>query len=174
MLHKWWFWVILIILILVIGYFVWYFIAKRRAEKEGREMTPFGPRARKAAAGVAAAGVIGGGAAGTAVNQADPLADDGNPALTSSYRAENDSATVSSQASSLKEQASSDQGLLEALGVGNTKEARSTATKIYANKNSKVYHLPGQQVYKIKNPDNWVTFNSEAQAIAAGYTAAKR
>ena len=170
MLHKWWFWVILVILLLVIAYFVWYFIEKRRAEKEGRVMTPLGSRARTAAAGVAAAGVIGGGAAANG----DPIAEDANPQATATYRTENDTATVNSQASSLKEQATNNGETIKGNKVGGSREARSEAGRIYANKNSKVYHLPGQQVYKIKNADNWVVFNSEAEAIAAGYHAAKK
>lgn len=45
---------------------------------------------------------------------------------------------------------------------------------IKGNKNSKIYHLPGQKDYDKISPKNIVYFNSEAEAQAAGYRVAKR
>ncbi|MDK1716594.1 hypothetical protein [Dellaglioa algida] len=44
---------------------------------------------------------------------------------------------------------------------------------IIGNTNSKIYHVPGQSGYKI-NSGNAITFQSEQQAIDAGYRKAKR
>ena len=45
--------------------------------------------------------------------------------------------------------------------------------KIVGNKNTKIYHVPGQAGYRM-NSANAVFFNSEQDAINAGYRKAKR
>lgn len=45
--------------------------------------------------------------------------------------------------------------------------------RIVGNRNSKIYHLPGQAGYRMSSK-NAVYFDSEAQAQAAGYRKAKR
>lgn len=45
--------------------------------------------------------------------------------------------------------------------------------KIIGNKRSKIYHLPGQAGYHIEE-ENRVYFNSEEEAVRAGYRRAKR
>lgn len=45
--------------------------------------------------------------------------------------------------------------------------------KIVGNKNTKIYHVPGQAGYRM-NSANAVYFNSEQDAINAGYRKAKR
>lgn len=45
---------------------------------------------------------------------------------------------------------------------------------IKGNKNSMIYHLPGQRDYNKISPKNIVWFRSEEEAIAAGYRKAKR
>lgn len=45
---------------------------------------------------------------------------------------------------------------------------------IKGNKNSKIYHMPGQQGYNKISPINVVYFNTESEAQAAGYRKAKR
>ena len=46
--------------------------------------------------------------------------------------------------------------------------------KIIGNKKSKIYHLPGQANYEKGKEENWVYFDSEEEAIKAGYRKAKR
>jgi beta-lactamase superfamily II metal-dependent hydrolase/methylphosphotriester-DNA--protein-cysteine methyltransferase len=50
--------------------------------------------------------------------------------------------------------------------------AQSTAGKIIGNKNSKKYHLPGCPSYDSVTEKNRVYFNTEEEAIKAGYTKA--
>ena len=45
--------------------------------------------------------------------------------------------------------------------------------KIVGNRNSHIYHVPGQAGYRM-NSANAIYFNSEAEAQAAGYRKAKR
>lgn len=45
--------------------------------------------------------------------------------------------------------------------------------KIVGNRNSKIYHVPGQAGYRM-NSANAVYFDSEAEAKAAGYRKALR
>lgn len=53
--------------------------------------------------------------------------------------------------------------------------ASSAKVEIRGNKNSKVYHCPGQAAYDdMKNSDNLVIFGSEKEAQDAGYRKAKR
>ncbi|MCV3315475.1 hypothetical protein NVV78_05895 [Pediococcus ethanolidurans] len=49
----------------------------------------------------------------------------------------------------------------------------TTKQKIIGNKNSKIYHVPGQAGYHM-NSQNAVYFQTEAEAQAAGYRKAKR
>ena len=46
--------------------------------------------------------------------------------------------------------------------------------KIIGNLKSKIYHFPGQANYKKGKEENWVYFDSEEEAIKAGYRKAKR
>ena len=46
--------------------------------------------------------------------------------------------------------------------------------KIIGNKLSKIYHLPGQAYYDKIKEENRAYFNSEEEAIKAGYRKAKR
>lgn len=46
--------------------------------------------------------------------------------------------------------------------------------KIIGNLKSKIYHLPGQTNYEKGKEENWVYFDSEEEAIRAGYRKAKR
>lgn len=49
-----------------------------------------------------------------------------------------------------------------------------TGTKrIIGNRNSKIYHVPGQHSYRL-NMVNAIYFNSEKEAIRAGYRCSKR
>ena len=56
-------------------------------------------------------------------------------------------------------------------GTGDTYTA--SHQKIIGNKRSKIYHVPGQAGYHM-NSSNAVFFNSEKEAIAAGYRKALR
>lgn len=72
---------------------------------------------------------------------------------------------------------SSEQNASSSLTSGSQSTQSSTPTStgqgiIKGNKNSKIYHLPGQKDYDKISPKNVVYFNSEAQA--AGYRVAKR
>lgn len=63
--------------------------------------------------------------------------------------------------------------------LGETNKLDKTSKKekfeIRGNKNSKVYHCPGQANYeRMADSDNLVIFSSEKEAIKAGYTKAKR
>lgn len=63
--------------------------------------------------------------------------------------------------------------------LGETNKLDKTSEKekveIRGNKNSKVYHCPGQANYeRMADSDNLVIFSSEKEAIKAGYTKAKR
>lgn len=49
----------------------------------------------------------------------------------------------------------------------------ATAGRIVGNRNTKIYHVPGQADYRMSSK-NAVYFSSEAQAQAAGYRKAKR
>lgn len=58
--------------------------------------------------------------------------------------------------------------------VGNHGDVNTAETrKIVGNRNSKIYHVPGQAGYRM-NSANAVYFNSEAEAKAAGYRKALR
>lgn len=46
--------------------------------------------------------------------------------------------------------------------------------KIIGNLKSRIYHLPGQTNYEKGKEENWVYFDSEEEAIRAGYRKAKR
>ena len=63
------------------------------------------------------------------------------------------------------------------LGVWSQKKEKEGPIKTYrrivGNKRTKVYHLPGQRYYPIKE-ENKVYFESEEEAIKAGYRRAKR
>lgn len=63
----------------------------------------------------------------------------------------------------------------QATQSAQTQDTINTATsqKIIGNKNSKIYHTPDQAGYNIL-PKNIVYFNSEQEALAAGYRKAKR
>ena len=74
----------------------------------------------------------------------------------SSVKNESSSLTSGSQSTQSSTPASTGQGIIK------------------GNKNSKIYHLPGQKDYDKINPKNVVYFNSEAEAQAAGYRVAKR
>jgi possible yttA len=74
---------------------------------------------------------------------------------------------------------SSEQNASSSLTSGSQSTQSSTPTStgqgiIKGNKNSKIYHLPGQKDYDKISPKNVVYFNSEAEAQAAGYRVAKR
>ena len=63
--------------------------------------------------------------------------------------------------------------------LGETNKLDKTSKKekfeIRGNKNSKVYHCPGQANYeRMADSDNLVIFSSEKEALKAGYTKAKR
>lgn len=63
--------------------------------------------------------------------------------------------------------------------LGETNKLDKTSEKekveIRGNKNSKVYHCPGQANYeRMADSDNLVIFSSEKEALKAGYTKAKR
>lgn len=55
-----------------------------------------------------------------------------------------------------------------------TTTTTNTSGKIKGNKNSKIYHLPGQQFYNTISESNVVYFDTEEEAIKAGYTKSKR
>ena len=74
----------------------------------------------------------------------------------SSVKNESSSLTSGSQSTPSSTPASTGQGIIK------------------GNKNSKIYHLPGQKDYDKISPKNVVYFNSEAEAQAAGYRVAKR
>lgn len=74
----------------------------------------------------------------------------------SSVKNESSSLTSGSQSTQSSTPASTGQGIIK------------------GNKNSKIYHLPGQKDYDKISPKNVVYFNSEAEAQAAGYRVAKR
>ena len=57
------------------------------------------------------------------------------------------------------------------FGAGDTYTANHQ--RIIGNKRSKIYHVPGQAGYHM-NSSNAVFFNSEKEAIAAGYRKALR
>lgn len=74
---------------------------------------------------------------------------------------------------------SSEQNASSSVTSGSQPTQSSTPTStgqgiIKGNKNSKIYHLPGQRDYDKISPKNVVYFNSEAEAQAAGYRVAKR
>ena len=74
---------------------------------------------------------------------------------------------------------SSEQNASSSLTSGSQSTQSSTPTStgqgiIKGNKNSKIYHLPGQRDYDKISPKNVIYFNSEAEAQAAGYRVAKR
>ena len=74
---------------------------------------------------------------------------------------------------------SSEQNASSSVTSGSQPTQSSTPTStgqgiIKGNKNSKIYHLPGQKDYDKISPKNVVYFNSEAEAQAAGYRVAKR
>lgn len=62
---------------------------------------------------------------------------------------------------------------IESLNKNNEKES-SEQNKIKGNKNSKVYHLKGQQGYDKISDENVVYFDTEQDAINAGYRKAKK
>lgn len=74
----------------------------------------------------------------------------------SSVKNESSSLTSGSQSTQSSTPASTGQGIIK------------------GNRNSKIYHLPGQKDYDKISPKNVVYFNSEAEAQAAGYRVAKR
>lgn len=56
-----------------------------------------------------------------------------------------------------------------------TSSSNTNSTVIRGNSNSKIYHCPGQANYEdMKASKNLIIFNSEDEAIAAGYRKAKR
>ncbi len=63
------------------------------------------------------------------------------------------------------------------LGIWSQKKEKEGPIKTYrrivGNKRTKVYHLPGQRYYPIKE-ENKIYFESEEEAIRAGYRRAKR
>lgn len=82
-------------------------------------------------------------------------------------RAQED-AKAQEKAQSQQAKASTDSGSGVAKGDMNT----SSSGQIVGNKNSHIYHVPGQRGYNM-NSSNAVYFNSEQEAIAAGYRKAK-
>ena len=59
--------------------------------------------------------------------------------------------------------------------VSQTESNKAIAdNKIQGNKNSKIYHMPGGKSYGKVSPQNSVWFDTEEDAIAAGYTKAKQ
>ncbi|BDR57543.1 DNA/RNA non-specific endonuclease [Xylocopilactobacillus apis] len=68
-------------------------------------------------------------------------------------------------------------GYSQVVGEQNQQPEVQTNQKIWGNKRSKVYHVPGQRTYesgqKQGNPNNRVWFNSEQEAQNAGYRRAK-
>lgn len=58
-------------------------------------------------------------------------------------------------------------------GAGRGDMDTADSGKIVGNKNTKIYHVPGQAGYRM-NSANAVYFNSEQDAINAGYRKAKR
>lgn len=96
---------------------------------------------------------------------------------------------TSSQTASSSSQTSVNQTTNNATAATTSSQANNNATaattssqatintaeqqKIIGNKNSKIYHTPDQAGYNIL-PKNAVYFNSEQEAIAAGYRKAKR
>lgn len=80
-------------------------------------------------------------------------------------------AAAASQAKAASEAsaASSESSSTAQRGDMNTADSQ----KIVGNRNSKIYHVPGQAGYRM-NSANAVYFNSEQEAINAGYRKAKR
>lgn len=74
-----------------------------------------------------------------------------------------------------QEQAKRDQAAAKqnSTNQGGFNTATDGQGQIIGNSRSKIYHVPGQAAYHI-NPENIVTFNSEAEAIAAGYRKSAR
>ena len=58
--------------------------------------------------------------------------------------------------------------------VKNIRSPSEKVVKIIGNLKSKIYHLPSQANYEKGKEENWVYFNSEEEAIRAGYRKAKR
>lgn len=77
-------------------------------------------------------------------------------------------AKAQEQAQAQQAKASTDSGSGVAKGDMNT----ASSGQIVGNKNSHIYHVPGQRGYNM-NSSNAVYFNSEQEAIAAGYRKAK-
>lgn len=87
---------------------------------------------------------------------------------------------AAAQAKAAKEQEAAAQSSSRAAAQSSREAAKSTtgqvATgqgKIIGDKRSMIYHLPGQARYYI-NPSNAEYFNTEAEAIAAGFRKSKR
>lgn len=60
-------------------------------------------------------------------------------------------------------------------GETTNSSSKKAKVEIRGNKNSKIYHCPGQAAYDdMKNSKNLVIFHSEKEAINAGYKKAKR
>ena len=58
---------------------------------------------------------------------------------------------------------------------GVEKEQNDTDVEIRGNKDSKIYHCPGQRSYdNMEDSKNLIIFNSEEEAQAAGYRRAQR
>ena len=58
--------------------------------------------------------------------------------------------------------------------VKNIRSPSEKVVKIIGNLKSKIYHLPSQANYEKGKEENWVYFDSEEEAIRAGYRKAKR
>lgn len=116
--------------------------------------------------------------------QADQLkeqvssAEEESDAIASSKEAQSSKAAAAAKAQAEAESSSIAQAKAQEPKQNTSKTNQgdlNTATtgKIVGNARSKIYHVPGQAGYRM-NSANAVFFNSEQEAIAAGYRRAKR
>lgn len=157
---KWWMWALIVIAVIIIAFAIWYFIEKKRAEKEGRDPESLKKKAQKVGVAAAAAGVIGAGSFG-AVGR-------------------NEDGSVVARTDSQKSYYSS---AVSAGEIDSTVTSFATVQKdgkrvvadghYYGNKNSRIYMGPGTTVAKNLNPKNYVEFDSDAEASSAGFSPSK-
>ncbi|WP_407894482.1 sunset domain-containing protein [Lacticaseibacillus sp. N501-2] len=114
--------------------------------------------------------------------QSESLAASSSSAKASSQAAEasQQAASASSQAAVASSQAASQAAATQAAAAANHPAPvnrgdmnTGNAQKIVGNVNSHIYHVPGQAGYQM-NSSNAVYFDTEQQAIAAGYRKSKR
>lgn len=89
----------------------------------------------------------------------------GNSAVSGEEITSNNSSNTSSSSSSTN----------NSTNTSNSNNTSNEAVVIRGNSKSKIYHCPGQRDYEnMSDSDHLINFNSEADAISAGYRKAKR